>query len=154
MGLYAPSAAGMIHSDTDDLVRLIQQGDGMGWPGDPRMYLAIGVLTRKKRGQTKQGRRYEVWRYCEDGEDRMIAHWRLEERDRIIFDLARMRLDAPGHIDSSDAIDANNAAIERAAEEQAQAKIGEWMEHGAKLLHDLTNPRNVFRGMPGQRDAE
>lgn len=157
MSIYAPQgAAGMIHSDVDDLVRLIQQGDGMGWPGDPRMYVGVGVLVRTNRrnGQKRTGRRYEVWRHCEDGEDRMIAHWRLEEKDRIIFDLARMRLDAPGHVDALDEIDANNAKIEAAASDAFRDHMGEAVSHGADVLAELTGGKNRFRQMPGLRDAE
>lgn len=156
MGIYAPSPAGMIHSDVDDLVRLIQNGDGMGWPGDPRMYIGIGVLVRKNKitGQKKEGRRYEVWRLNEDGQETMIGHWRLEEKDRIIFDLAQMRLDSPGHVDALEAIDAHNAKIERAASDKFRDHMGEAISHGADVLAERTGGKNKFRQMPGLRDAE
>lgn len=153
MGLYVPSAGGMIHSDVEDLVRLLQQGDGMGWPGDPRMWIQIGTLKRRAQGKLRIGRRYEVWRLNEEGEEVMIAHWRLDEKDRILYDLARMRLDSPGHVDTIEQIDANNERVEAENTARALDAMGEAMEHGAKLLHDTTEGRNVFRGMPGLRDA-
>lgn len=141
---------GWLHSGAEELDRQLRDGDGMGWPGDPRLSLSVGVL--EHRLTRAVGRRYEVWRHNEDGTDTIIAHWRLEDFDRILFDLAKMRLDAPGHVDTQDEIDKHNAAIEADIDAKAKDSLGEMMEHAAKLHHDTNNPRNVFRQMPGLRD--
>ena len=145
-----PTEAGFLHSGTDDLARLLVIGDGMGWPGDPRLDLRIGVIKEKATGRI--GRRYEVWRTNEDGTETRIGHWKIEEFDRILFDLTRMRMDSPGHVSAEAEIDAHNAAIEAKRSDEARDALGEMMEHAAKLHHDTTQPRNVFRGIPGLRD--
>lgn len=145
-----PTEAGFLHSGTDDLAALLVVGDGHGWPGDPRLDLRIGVIREKATGLV--GRRYEVWRTNEDGTETRIMHWRIEDFDRILFDLTKMRLDSPGHVSAEDEIDAHNDAIEQKRSDEARDALGEMMEHAAKLHHDTTQPRNVFRGMPGLRD--
>lgn len=97
-------------------------------------------------------RRYEVWRHCEDGQERRIAHWRMEERDRIIWDLARMRAEAPGHEDINDVLDRGNAAVEQANADAFRDSYGEMLDHAMRLAHDTTQPGHTFRGMPGFRD--
>jgi len=155
MALYVPTSAGMLHSDNDTLVKLLQNGDGMGWPGDPRMYLAIGVMEKKNRSTGKivdTGRRYEVWRFNEDGTDTIVGHWHLNERDMIIWDLTRMRSESPGHVDTDLAVDLHNDKLEKDIEDKIIDAKGEMLEHALKLNHDITEGRNVFRGMPGTRD--
>ncbi len=133
--------------DTTDLVNQLHNGDGIHWPGDPDLSLHQGVISNRQ-GKIL-ARRWEVWRHCEDGQDRMIGHWRMEEYDRIIFDLARMRAESPGHVNVTDRIDAHNAEIEAANSRKFRDSMGEMLEHQAKLQHDLTEGRNVFRQMPG-----
>lgn len=135
--------------DTTDLVQKLHYGDGIQWSGDPSLYLAQGVIEQKGK---ILARRWEVWRECEDGMDRIIGHWRMEEYDRIIFDLARMRAEAPSHENVADRIDAHNAEIEKANSRQFRDSAGEMLEHAAKLHHDTSGPKNTFRGMPGFRD--
>lgn len=135
--------------DTAELVKTLHDGDGIQWSGDPDLFLSQGVITNQ-RGDIL-ARRWEVWRACEDGMERMIGHWRMEEYDRIIFDLARMRAETPGHVDTGDRIDAHNAGIESANSQKFRDSAGELIEHAAKLKHDTTEGRSVFRGMPGFR---
>ncbi len=148
--MLIPTEAGFLHAGTEDLARLLVIGDGMGWPGDPRLDLRIGVIEHK--ATKKVGRRYEVWRTNEDGSETRVAHWKIEEFDRILFDLTRMRMDSPGHVSAEAEIDAHNDAISAKRSDEARDSLGEMMEHAAKLHHDTTQPRNVFRGMPGLRD--
>lgn len=157
------SDTGWRRGDAPELDRKLREGDGLGFPGDPRLWLAEGVVESRKRQQhPKTGawlwpgdiiaRRWEVWRSCEDGIDRLIFHCPEEEFDAILFHLAPMRLDAPNRVSSEDAIDAHNAEIEDKNSREAKDVIGEATEHLAKLVHDRTQPRNVFRGIPGLRD--
>lgn len=161
---YIPHAdAGYMHSDAERVDRVLRDGDGLGWPGDPRLELRMGVMEVAEGRISRTlgrwvnkgeilGRRYEVWRRCEDGVERRVGSWTLEEFDRIILDLSGMRLDSPGHVDTQAKIDTTNAEIEAAAMRDYRDAQGEILEHGAKLLHDTTQPKNVFRGMPGRRD--
>jgi hypothetical protein len=153
--LYVPqSEAGYIHAGAPELDRQLREGDGLGWPGDPRLYLAIGVVRGKnpRTGQYGTGRRYEVRRENEDGTDTFIAGWRLEEFDRILFDLAPLRMGNPGHVDTTDLIDAENKVIEDRVSREIRDNLGAAMEYGAHLIHDRTEPGNVFRQVGGFRD--
>lgn len=147
-----PTEAGFLHSGTEDLATLLVIGDGAGWPGDPRLDLRIGVIREKATG--RKGRRYEVWRSNEDGSESRIGHWKVEEFDRILFDLSRMRMDSPGHVSAEAEVDAANAAIEQKRSDEARDALGEMMEHAAKLHHDTNEPKNVFRQIGGFADKQ
>lgn len=166
MGIIRPdSETGWMHADAAETDRILREGDGMAWPGDPSMYLSMGILTANRTGYSSQcnrfvragdivARRYEVRRHNEDGEDVLIGSWRLEDFDRIIFDLAPLRLDSPGHIDALDAIDMHNAKVEKQKEDEYVDVMMQVLDHQMHLWHDLNNPRNVFRGIDGFRDKE
>lgn len=145
--MYLPHPdAGFIHWEAERLDKMLREGDGIFWAGDPRLWLGMGVIERH--GHVV-ARRYEVWRHTEEGEDVLIGHWRLEEFDRILMDLSGMRLDAPGHVDVVDAIDKENAKLEAANDAKMHDAMGEMMEHGLKLWHDRNNPKNTFRQVGG-----
>lgn len=154
MSLYAPSGAGMIHTDVDDLLKLLQFGDGMGWIGDPAMFIGVGVLERKNRfGKVVAiGRRYEIWRLCEDGQERLIYHCKLEEKDSILFHLTRMRLDAPGHVPVEQQIDDHNEKLQKDLDDQYIGHYIEGAEHLADVVAERTWGKKTFRQMPGLRD--
>jgi hypothetical protein len=131
-----------------------------GWRGDPRLELRIGILAANTGGlDPKLGRwvdkgeevarRYEVWRHCEDGVDRRLGSWLPDQLHEIIPDLVKMDPSSPAHVSTEDRIDAHNRRKEAELAMQMQDTLGEMMEHGNKLFHDLTQPRNVFRGIPG-----
>lgn len=160
MGLYKtnPDLGGFAHADAYETDRKLREGDGLMWPGDPALELHMGILTAKRTGFHPQvrrhvrkgeviARRYEVW--STNFPDAPIAHWTLEEYDRIIFDMARMRLDSPGHVDTGLAVDANNDKVIEAAQNDYAEHYMEGAEHLGKLIHDRTQPKNVFRQMPG-----
>ena len=170
MSLYRThERTGYMHADAPELDRKLREGDGIFWTGDPRLYLSMGIVTAERRvwvdelGRYAQpgeviARRYEVWRHGEDGRDHLIGTWRLEEFDRILMDLAPLRLDSPGHVDTIEAIDKHNEALERENSRKLKETLMEGLEHQIKLWHDLHNPKNVFRGIPGLKgtalDAE
>lgn len=153
MGILTPQGeTGWLHAGAELLDTQLRDGDGMGWPGDPRLDLRVGVVQATIQGKRRTGRRYEVWRRNEDGTETIVGHWRLEEFDRILFDMMRARMDTPGFVPVEERIDAHNAEIEDRIDREAKDSLGEMMEHAAKLQHDTENPRNVFRGIPGLRD--
>lgn len=137
--------------DTTELERTLAAGDGIAWPGDPDLELHQGVVTDPT-GRKILARRWEVWRNCEDGQCRLIGHWRMEEYDKIVFDLARMRADSPGFVPTADRVDAANDEIEKANTAQFRDSMGAAIDHGARLLADTTGPKQTFRGIPGLRD--
>lgn len=161
MGILQPTdGVGYIHAQATELDRQLREGDGMLWPGDPRLDLRVGVLTAAKSGWDPNLKRnlrkgdvvarcYEVWRHSEDGSDYRIGRWRLEDFDRILFDLAPLRLDAPNRTDTLTAIDQHNARLEKENSERMRGKLVEMFEHVLKLWHDTNNPRNVFRQAGG-----
>lgn len=165
MSLYrVHELTGYMHADAPELDRKLREGDGIVWTGDPRLFLSMGIVVANRRtwvdelGRYVQpgeviARRYEVWRHGEDGRDYLIGTWRLEEFDRILMDLAPMRLDSPGHVDAIEEIDRHNEALERENSRKFKEAMIEGVEHQVKLWHDLHNPKNVFRGIPGLRDT-
>lgn len=103
---------------------------------------------------TERPKRKACWivkRWCEDGVLRALARWEPEELEQIPWCLTQMRLDSPGHVDACERIDAHNEAMERAASARLRDAVGEMTEHALKLFHDIHEPRNVFRGIPGRR---
>lgn len=146
---------GWLRGDAELLDTKLRTGDGLGWPGDPRLSLVQGVVEATKRTQhpvtgkwLRAGdivaRRWEVWRECEDGEDRRIGHWRMEEFDRILLDLSGMRLDSPGHVDTLDTIDKHNAAKEDEEMRPFRDNLGEALDRGHRLVHELREGKNTF----------
>jgi hypothetical protein len=152
-GVLLPNSdAGWLRADAADLDRKLREGDGIQWSGDPSLYLGQGLVEETRGGRPTGkivARRWEVWRYCEDGVERLIGHWRMEDFDRICYDLARMRAEAPGHEDVIDAIERHEKEAEERVWQPYRESMGEMMEHMTKLWHDRNNPRNTFRGMPG-----
>lgn len=64
----------LIRSDHNRIAELIQNGDGIVWEGDPRMFVRFNYVTM----------RYEVWRLGEDGKERIISSWKPEEFDHRV----------------------------------------------------------------------
>lgn len=158
--LRSHPTAGYVHAEAANLERQLQEGDGIHWAGDPRLELRMGIV-ECRRGHYNEdlgrwvskgeivARAYEVWRNNEDGTSKMIDRFRVEDFDKILITMAGLRLDAPGHVGTLDQIDAHNDAIEAAASQAFKDAAGEASEHLAKLVHDTSGPKNVFRGMPG-----
>ena len=131
-----------------ELAGKITGGDGYGWPGDDRMYLQIGELHRS---DGKVGRRLEVWRLNEDGSDTMVAHWLPSEQHMVCWELARMRVDSPGHEDVVDRIDAHNDAHEAEISRRYRDGMGALLDHALHLAHDTSGEaKNTFYGMGHQ----
>lgn len=152
MSLLAPHAAGgMLHTDLDKLVKQIQQGDNLAWPGDPRMWLRIGVMERKNQwGRVvATGRRYEIMRTNEDGSESFIGGWRLEQKDEIIFDLTRMRGDSPGFVPAAQQAQEHNDKIQAEGTQLYTDSMGEAMSHLHSIVDETTNGKSRFRQMPG-----
>jgi hypothetical protein len=150
MAILVQGPHGLIHADSREFENKLRYGDGVSWSGDPRLQLRVRVARRSTAGGAQTGQRYEVWRECEDGELRIIGHWRIEERDKILLDLAVMKaaIDRPNTVDSvTDVIDASNAAKEKAVEDNFVARNFDGMEHYVRLINDTTGPRTSHFGV-------
>lgn len=152
---------GFMHGEAHELDRKLREGDGLAWSGDPRLYLSVGVLSAPRlmqhpvskrwinRGETI-AKRYEVYRHNEDGSETLLAHWKIEEFDRILFDIQQMRAGAEGRIpDVIERIDLANAKTEAKNDQAIRDNLGEAIHHAASLAHDRNNPAHTFRQMPG-----
>lgn len=149
-----PMGEGFTHSEAFETDRQLREGDGMGWPGDPMLSLHIGIRTAKKSGFDKNigrwvragdevARRYEVWRHCEDGVDRIIGAWKMEDHGQIIFDLAMLRMDAPNHELTIDKLEASDARREKENSDKFAEAAGPALDHLASIKRELDG-RNFF----------
>lgn len=154
--VYVPGRdGGFLHHGAVELDRQLREGDGIVWKGDPRLFLAIGVAEETRRGfkTGRVARRYEVHREHEDGRTDLIGHWRMEEFGQILHDVALMRAGHEGRAEGVlDRIDKSNAAIEKAQSDVFRDKMGEMIDHAARLTHDLQEGRSTFRQVGGFRD--
>jgi hypothetical protein len=145
MPLFGPNGDVLVAPEWRDLAAKITKGDGLGWTGDERMYLQVGELHRS---DGKIGRRLEVWRFNEDGSENMVAHWLPSEQHMVTYELARMRVDAPGHENVIDRIDAHNDALEAEHSRRYRDNMGALLEHAIHLNHDRSSePKTTFYGM-------
>ena len=156
MGFLRPHGlAGFIDGASEEVARKLVDGDGIMWPGDEDLSLHVGTIVAKNSGWSDDlnrhvragetvGRRWEVWRHTEDGEDVRIGSWKMEDLDRIIMDIAPMRLGSPGHADVLDQVEKANEAVEKANAERFKAEAFQLLEHALKLDHDRFEPRNKF----------
>lgn len=160
MSLYTKGATGWSRADAADLDRKLRDGDGIHWAGDQRLDLREGVVESQKyqyvpalKRHVQAGeilaRRWEVWRICEDGEERLLAHWLPVEFDRILFDLAMMRSESPAHVDVGDAIDAANVEHEKKVWTPYRESQLTMLDHLVRLKHDTEEGKTTFRQMPG-----
>lgn len=166
VGLYETHPeAGYMHADATKLDHQLKFGDGVLWAGDPNLELRMGVLQSPRyhyspmlRRWCQKGeimaRRYEVYRHCEDGTEQRIGTWRLEEFDRILMDIAPMRIDAPNRTDTLDEIDKHNAKLDDAQTTKLQDNLGEAMQHLAEAKRNEDGPGVTFGQVQGFRDAE
>ena len=153
--LISRPGLGVIHHDAWELDKKLREGDGAMWPGDSHLTLELAVVKAKDEyGNRHTGRRYEVWRACEDGQDRLIGHWLLEEKDMILHDVAKMSLQAPAHQDTLESMRAANKQAEGRSKQLYWDAMGGMLDHAARLALDLSShePKTTFRGIPGSRD--
>lgn len=156
MGVLRPHAlAGFIDGASEDVARALVDGDGILWAGDPNLSLHVGTITAGKSGWSNElnrqvrigevvARRWEVWRHTEDGEDVRIGTWKMEDLSRIIMDIAPLRLDSPGHVDTLAEIDKANDKLEADRSQAFKEAAFELLDHQIRLHHDLTQPKNRF----------
>jgi hypothetical protein len=131
----------------------------LGWRGDPRLELRLGILTAAKHGR-RNGRyfrkgdvvayRYEVWRHNEDGTDAEILHRAAKDWHEIIPALVQLDPRTPGFKDTMTTLTAHNDKVDAERGQAIRDAHGEMTEHLWKLYADRNFGRTTFRGMPGR----
>lgn len=158
MGLLTQkSGQGWVHAAAEKLDRQLREGDGILWAGDPRLDLRIAIASAPRgmphpitgRWTPRGGelfRRYEVYRYNEDGTEESIGHWRIEEFDRILFDVVQMKAGYEGKTpDVISRIDAANAEVEKANSDKFRDAYGTMLDHSYRLAaHHAGEPGTTF----------
>lgn len=160
MSLYTKGATGWSRADAADLDRKLRDGDGIHWAGDPRLDLREGVIESQKyqyvpdlKRHVQAGeiiaRRWEVWRVCEDGVERLLAHWLPVEFDRILFDIAMMRMDSPAHVDVVDQIEAANTENEKKVWTPYRESQLTMLDHLVRLKVEREEGKHIFHQVGG-----
>lgn len=131
--LRLPDGNISMSADWEDLDRKLRDGDGLNWTGDPRLWLGIGTV-KDRRTKRVVGHRLEVWRDNEDGSTSIIGTWHPGELYRVLYDLAPMRLGAPGVTSVIDRIDAANEEFEK---QRSQEFLDNMAPQVEKMAYDL-----------------
>lgn len=145
--------------EAQQLAIWLQEGHPtLGFSGDPRLYVQVGLLVAANTG-TRKGKtfrkgdtvafRLEVWRHNEDGSDKEIIHRDLDKFHEIIPELNKMRVGGRGFEDTALSSEAWNAKIDKERSDAVRDAQAEMTEHLWKLVADRQNGRTTFRGLPG-----
>ncbi len=132
----------------------------LGWRGDPRLSLVVGVISAGKTGYSSRvgryvtvgqaiGYRYEVWRHCEDGEDRRILSKPMDKLHEVLPELCKMDPRSPGFVDSFVQAEKDSDKAHAEAGYRIREAQGEMAEHLFALWHDRNNPQHTFRQVGG-----
>jgi len=152
---------GFLPWEAHELDRWLREGNPtLGWRGDNRLSLQIGVLKATKTGpDPKTGKvyrkgdtvawRWEIWRHNEDGTDLRILQRKAEEIDQLIPALIAIDPRTPGHEPTMDRVEREDAIVQKEKAYAIQQAHGEHAEHLWKLVADRQNGKTTFRGMPG-----
>lgn len=139
--LYLPG--GGVHApELDDLAYRLQRGDGVQWAGDPSLWVGLGVIENPRTGKVR-GRRIEVWRHCEDGEQRLVGSWLPHEVGQIPHDVAVMSAGARGRIEDAETrIDKANEAKQDEVDRAIRDELAQKVE---RLAYDLVRKQGHAR---------
>lgn len=131
----------------------------LGWKGDPRLSLCVGVITMHKAGPDRRGtyrrkgevvaRNLQVFRHNEDGTDTNILSRKLDAWHDIIPSLVQLDPRNPGHVDTMTKVEKANAIVDKANSTAVAEAHGEAAEHLWKLVADREHGKTTFRQMPG-----
>lgn len=144
-----------------DVDRWLREGKAeVGWRGDPRLSLEIGLIKTHKAGfceKTKRyqragdviGWRFEVHRHTELGKDEIILALKGEELYSIFDKLIDIDPNTPGWEPVIDRVMREDERMHAERERAIAEARGEQMEHLWALVGDRQNGRTTFRGMPG-----
>ena len=141
---------------------LVKGKPELGWRGDPRLSLHIGVLVAAKNG-TRAGKhyrkgdvvafRYEVHRHNEDGTDTEILHRAAAQWHEIIPALIDIDPRTPGFKPTMDKVEAANKIEHREAEYAMEQAYGEANEHLWNIVREREGGKTFFGQVQGSKDA-
>jgi hypothetical protein len=140
--------------------QLRQGAPTLGWRGDPRLYLELGVITSNNTGYSNKVKRFVrhgevlarqviVMRHCETGVDEVIFRRKYEQLHEIIPTLIRHDPRTPGFEDVMDTVEREDTAKQKAVATHIGEARAECAEHLWALVGDRQNGRTTFRGLPG-----
>jgi hypothetical protein len=133
----------------------------VGWRGDQRLYLHIGVVTAQRSGvDPKTGKykrkgdvvawQWQVRRNCESGKDEVILQLKGHELYTIFDRLIKMDPRTPGFEPVMDTVEREDAQVQKEKGKAIQEAVGQHAEHLWALVGDKQNGRTTFRGLPGR----
>lgn len=152
---------GFVPWEAQEMDRWLREGHPtLGWRGDPRLELRIGVLLANRSGfdpRTKKNHqkgdrvawRWEVWRHNEDGTEARILQRKAGEIAEIIPTLIGVDPRTPGFEPVMDQIEREDDQNHKEKQYAIAQAVGEQREHLWKLVADRQNGKTTFRGMPG-----
>ena len=150
--------------EVHELDRLLREGyPTMGWRGDPRLSLAMGVITTQKGGYQrdpdgverfhrvgdKVGWCWQVMRHCEDGTDQILLQRKGLDLNLIIPKLVEMDPRTPGHENVMDMVEKADAAVHREKQNAIAEAHGEHLDHLWRLVDERENGRHTTRQVQG-----
>jgi hypothetical protein len=153
---------GFVPWEAQEIDRWLREGKPeLGWRGDNRLELRIGVLTANingtdphtKKYQRKGDRvawRWEVWRHNEDGTEKRILMRKAEQAVDIIPSLIQIDPRTPGFVPTMDRVEKEAAQVDKEKSIAIREAVGEQAEHLWKLIHDVREGPSTFRQMPGR----
>ena len=147
--------------EAQEIDRWLREGQPtLGWRGDPRLSLHIGVQKANRFGYDERARKvcrvgdvvawcWEVWRHNEDGTDLRLLQRAGSKVVEIIPALIKMDPRTPGFETVMDTVEREDAKVQKDKAYAIGQAHGEHAEHLWKLVADVQNGRSTFRGMPG-----
>lgn len=132
----------------------------LGWRGDPRLYLEVGVITSNNTGYSRKvgrvvrhgevlGRQLIVMRHCETGKDEILMRRKMEDLHKIIPQLITSDPRTPGFEDVMDTVEREDAAKQKQVATDIFEARAECAEHLWALVGDRQNGRTTHRQVGG-----
>lgn len=156
MSLLETDTAAVARSTAELLADWLLNGKPeLGWKGDPRLELHIGIL-RARHQQTRNGKtyrkgdvmayRFEVKRHTEEGKLADIISRPVDQWTEIIPELVKIDPRTPGFENSALLAQKANEAIEKKQSEMFADSYGAAAEHQANINHERYWGKTFFGG--------
>jgi hypothetical protein len=134
----------------------------LGWRGDPRLELEIGVITAAKSGYRdgkfyRKGdvvaQQFQVWRHNESGKYEQLFARRVSDWLDIIPTLIESDPRTPGFRPVMDRVEEANAKVEAEKSREFQEAWGEMTEHLWSIASETFHGKQTHYQVGGSRDA-
>jgi len=132
----------------------------LGWRGDPRLWLEIGLIETHQYGfceKTKQfqrpgdviGWQWQVWRHTELGKDEIILTLKGHELPFMFDKLVSMDPRTPGFQPVMERVESEDAVVQKHKQDAIAEARGEQMDHLWRLVEERRNGRHTTYQVPG-----